>query len=750
MKSRYVAVHRALLNALIVFSSLLCSAAVAQEERLDVDWIFSDEGKQFRELPELAWLGSGQLVIYDKSMPDAERTLQIVDPANGRKRNLVDARKALESLIEVTQPAEPVKELGWPTVFSPDGRFAVYEKDDDILLLDTRKSSFSKIAASDAKEEAAHFSPDGSSLAFVRANDLYVRDMRSGTERRLTSDGSDTLLNGSLSWVYWEELFGRANRGYAWAPDSSAIVYLQSDESMVGVMNYVHFKPNLPEVKTQRHPKPGEANPRVRAGVIALSDEKPRTRWIDLGTYPYEYLARFQWLPDSKRIAVQTLNRPQTRLDLFIADSKSGEASHIMRETDSGWVNVHDDLQFLRNGEEFIWRSERTGFAHLYRYRINGELIGQITRGDYALWDAAEHDGVSRALAYVDESRELLYYTSLEQASTERQLYQVSIDGKEKRRISAASGSHKINFQPQGSYYVDESSAIDRPASTTVHDASGEQIASLSTAGAELQKRFDVQTPEIFSIKTRDGFEMPAQLLKPRYFDPDTKYPAVIYVYSGPSAPTVVNAFGINARSLYHQLLVDNGVVVFQVDNRSAAGKSKRDANTIVEKLYGPVELNDLLDGVAWLKSQSFIDPERVGIWGWSGGGTMTLSALTGSGEFAAGVAVAGVTDWHYYDTIYTERYLKTPQNNEEGYAATSLVKKAKDLQGRLFLVHGTYDDNVHPQNAWAFSDALVEAGIQFDMMMYPMRKHGIADDAAQAHLYRAMLSFWQREFDLE
>jgi dipeptidyl-peptidase-4 len=238
---------------------------------------------------------------------------------------------------------------------------------------------------------------------------------------------------------------------------------------------------------------------------------------------------------------------------------------------------------------------------------------------------------------------------------------------------------------------------------------------------------------------------MPAMMLKPRFFDPEQQYPVLMYVYGGPSAPTVANAWQGRSRGYYHQLLADSGVIVFYVDNRSAAGKSKIDANTIVNQLYGPVELNDLLDGVTWLKAQPFVDPERVGIWGWSGGGTMTLQSMTSSEEFAAGAAVAPVTDWHYYDTVYTERYMKRPQDNEEGYESTSHAKRAADLHGRLLLVHGTYDDNVHPQNSWAFSDELIEAGITFDMMIYPMRKHGISDDAAQLHVYKSMYEFWQR-----
>jgi dipeptidyl-peptidase-4 len=242
---------------------------------------------------------------------------------------------------------------------------------------------------------------------------------------------------------------------------------------------------------------------------------------------------------------------------------------------------------------------------------------------------------------------------------------------------------------------------------------------------------------------------MPAMMLKPRFFDATKQYPVVTYVYGGPSTPTVLNGWQGGGRGYYHQLLADSGAIVFLVDNRSAAGKSKIDANTIAKQLYGPVEMNDLLDGIAWLKSQPYVDPDRVGIWGWSGGGSMTLQAMTSSGEFAAGASVAPVSDWRYYDTIYTERYMGRPQDNEEGYDASSNTARAADLQGRLMLIHGTYDDNVHPQNSWAFSDGLIEAGITFDMMIYPMRKHGISDDAAQLHVFKSMLEFWQKNLAL-
>ena len=728
--------------ALLVFAPL----ANAQDERLSLEWMFSEEGKTAVSLPEHAWLDNGLLMLYDKRVPKAERTLESYNPDNGRRRTVVKARNVIDGLTALTEPEEPIEELGWPGAFDPTGRWAVYEISDDIVLLDLHSSEITAVAVTDAEEKSARFSPDGRWLAFVRDNDLFAWNIHDRMEKRLTEDGSATLMNGTVSWVYWEELLGRVDQGYFWSPDSASIAYLQTDDSGVGTMHYVDFEPNLPKLVEQRHPKAGEANPRVRAGVVSL--ENPKTIWIDLGSYPYEYLARIKWLPDSERIAVQTLDRPQTALDLFIVDADSGKTRHVMRETDAGWVNVHDDLYFLDN-EDFVWLSERDGYAHLYQFDTSGELLNQITQGDWALRPSGGAAGMEQSVAFIHESKQQIWFTSLEKASTERHLYRINIDGTEMERVTSNDGAHSIWFRPDGEYYLDASSNLGRPPSLTLHRSNGDLQLTITASAREIAERFDLQRWEMLTVNARDGYSLPAMMLKPRFFDKEKQYPAVVYVYGGPSAPTVVNAWGGSARSMYHQLLAEQDVVVFYVDNRSAAGKSKMDANTVVRQLMGTVELNDLLDGIDWLKSQTYIDNDRVGIWGWSGGGAMTLQAMTSSEEFAAGIAVAPVSDWHYYDTIYTERYMKRPQDNEAGYESTSHSKRAENLHGRLMLVHGTYDDNVHPQNSWSFADELIGAGITLDMMIYPMRKHGIADDAAQLHVYKTMYEFWQRNFEL-
>jgi len=722
---------------------LACLPAAAADERLTLDWILSDEGKSADSVPRHAWLESGAAVIYDEHPAKPDRTLEALDLATGSRQRLVDPARAIASLTALTKPEKPIEELGWPDALHPRGGAAAYERDDAVFLLDFASASFTRVGTAGAAAKSPHFSPDGARLAFVQDHDLWVRDLADGAERRLTTDGSATLLNGTVSWVYWEEVFGRSDTGYAWSPDSASIAYLQTDESGVDVMSYVDFKPDVPRVVEQRYPKAGRPNPRVRAGVLALATGT--TTWVDLGVYPYEYLARFRWLPDGKRVAVETLDRAQTTLELFVADAATGRATHVLRETDPGWVSLHDDLWFSKSRNEFLWSSERDGFAHLYRYDGTGRLLGRVTQGPWALHSSAGDFWVRRAIAHVDEAGRFVYFTALEKSPIEKHLYRIQLDGTGMTRLTREDGTHRITFAPDGRHYFDAWSAVDRMPSLTLHRADGTLVHTVSAPRPDLVARFDLRPRELFTIAASDGFAMPALAIKPRGFDPQHRYPVVIYVYGGPSAPTVANAWGGAVRDYYHQMLADDGFVVLLVDNRSATGQSKTLENRIQGDGYGKIELGDLLDAVRWLKSQAWVDPERVGLWGWSGGGSYTLLAMTSSQEFRAGIAVAAVSDWHYYDTKWAEAFMKRPVDDPAGYERTSHALRAKNLHGQLLLVHGTYDDNVHPQNAWRFTDELIEAGIPLEMMIYPMRKHDIRDDAAQKHLYATMRDFWHR-----
>jgi len=714
---------------------------IQEEREISVEWIYSQEGKEVAALPSFLWLDDGTAIMFNPLQVGMKRTFLKFDPKSGEQTGALEAQDALTSLKSLLGKNVMPDGLEWPVAFDTAGEHAIYQYDDDIFVLDLTASRFFRVTDTDTKEKSPRFSPDGEKIAFVRDGNLFVYDMGTKTEKPLTGNGSETLLNGTLSWVYWEEIFGRQDIGYWWSNDSSAIAFLQTDESPVSVMHYVDFKPQVPRLITQRYPKTGGDNPVVRVGVVEVNDG--RVTWVDFKEHPYEYVVRVKWLPDNERLSVQTMNRAQTELDLYFVERSTGIPTHILKERDEGWVNIHDDLFFLQDGKHFLWTSERDGFNHLYRYSMDGVVQNQITQGSWAVRNSGGPFGLQAAVSAIDEKSGWIYFTALEKSSLERHLYRIRFDGTNLERLTEEDGIHAIAFSKDGRYYVDRHSTRAKLPSLVLYGSDGHQVGVIAAPNPGQLAKFDVQYPELFTIPAKDGFPMPAALLKPKDFDPSKKYPVIIYVYGGPSVPTVLN--GWSRSILFDQILLEKGFLVMGVDNRSATAISKKLENLVLHDGYGTSELSDLLDAVKWLKKQDFVNPDRIGIWGWSGGGTFTLLALTHSEEFKAGIAVAAVTDWHYYDTKWAESYMKRPEDNPDGYAKTSLVKAAQNLHGRLLLVHGTYDDNVHPQNAWAFIDALIKANKRFDLMIYPMRQHGISDDPAQIHLYSTMLEFWTR-----
>lgn len=727
---------------LFLYISLACSSSNAQEKKqISIDWIYGNGPGEIVQIPSFNWLENGKAIIIDSRKPANERTLELFDPAAQTTVAILDAGKALENLKNLMGDKAP-RLLPSPYTYSPLGDKAVYLLNNDIYLLFFNNAQFVRLTNNDAEEINIRFSPNGELIAFVRGNDIYACDIKNNKEVRLTFTGSETILNGTLSWVYWEEVFGRSDMAYWWSDDSKAIAYLSSDESPVSIDYFPDFKPATPKVIKQRYPKTGEPNPIVKAGIVEI--DNPATKWIDFKGFNYEYLSRVVWLPGSKQISVQTLNRAQDQADLFFADRRTGSIKHILKETDPGWVNIHDDLYFLKNGKEFIWASERTGYAHLYRYSIDGKLINAITGGE---WAVASSGGaaywVRSSMSSVDEDNSIVYFTGNEKSQFEKHLYSVKLDGTGLKRITKEDGVHLITFSPAGKYYVDNYSNIKTPPVFSLYKSDGTLVKQLGGYDADKLASYNLQRPELFTISARDGFPLPAEILKPKDFDANKKYPLIVYVYGGPSAPQVNNAW---RSSLYFdQVLADNGYLVAIIDNRAATAVSKKLENLLLGNMGGSVELNDLVDGVRWFKKLAYIDSTRVGVWGWSGGGTYTLNAMTNSKDFKAGIAVAAVTDWRFYDTRFGEIGMKTPQNNLAAYNRTSLLNSAKNLHGKLMIVHGTYDDNVHIQNAWAFIDELIKANIFYELQVYPMRKHGIADRPARIHLYNTMLDFWKR-----
>ncbi|HEX8187834.1 MAG TPA: S9 family peptidase [Pyrinomonadaceae bacterium] len=709
---------------------------------LTLEWIYGDEGRRVASVPSHAWLSDGRLLLFDVRRPPAERTFEVVEPSTGARRPALDMAAAVAGLKALLPDSGVTESLEWPEAFDASGRRALYVFKGDLFLLDLAAARFTRLTKTEAEEQSPGFSPDGRRLAFVRAHDLYVTDLDTSAETRVTRDGSETTLNGSLSWVYWEEIFGRRDIGYWWSPDSRALAYLQTDESGVGVSAFVDFRPDsAPRLITQRYPKAGTPNPRVRVGVAEVG--RGETVWVNINDRPFEYVLRVKWLPDGRRVSVQTLTRAQRESGLYFASRETGAAERVLTETDPAWVNIHDDLHFLSDGRHFLWASERDGFYHLYRYTLDGRLVNQVTRGPWSLASSgAGAFWVKQAVTGIDEGGGWVYFTALERSSVERHLYRVRLDGTGLTRLSSEAGTHRISMPAGARFYLDNFSDVRTLPSLALHRPDGARLSVLAPPRPELLARFDVQHPELLTIPAADGFQMPARLLKPKDFRPDRRYPVIMYIYGGPSAPSVSDEW--QGTLLIDQLYLAEGFVLLTVDNRAATGISKKLENTIALGALEP-ETADLLDAVRWLKRQPWVDPGRVGVWGWSGGGTFTLSLMTRSKEFKAGISGAPVTDWRYYDSKWAEALSGLPAENPEVYDRASLVKRAGELHGRLLLVHGTYDDNVHPQNTQAFADALIQSGKLFEQMIYPMRKHSVSDRPGVLHLRRTMLDFWKR-----
>jgi dipeptidyl-peptidase-4 len=397
----------------------------------------------------------------------------------------------------------------------------------------------------------------------------------------------------------------------------------------------------------------------------------------------------------------------------------------------------------MKKRGRFIWGTERRGYKHLYLYKNAGTLLNPITSGDWAVRGPGQISfWAGKSVVHIDEKGRKVYFTSIKKSSLERHLYSVGLNGRSMKRLTKKDGFHSVHFSPDGKYYFDYFSSVSRMPELTLHRRNGKRLASLYKMGKGVEERFDIQYPEQFYIEAADGFKLPAQLWKPKDFDPGKKYPVVMYHYGGPQAPVVLDRW--SHYTFFNQVLLQQGYLVFTVDIRSSTAISQELAETVLHKMHTAEELRDLLDGVRWLKGRRFVDPERVGIWGWSYGGASTLLAMTHCKEFKAGIAVAALTDPRYHSPKWAEFGMKSPVDFPEAYEKASLVKRAGDLHGRLLLVHGTYDFNVRIQNAWAFSDALVRAGKSFDMMIYPMRTHGIADAPARIHLFNKMVEFWK------
>lgn len=663
--------------------------------------------------PRFQWLPDGEHYLRI-----AQGWFQKVNVATGESTPFFD-----ESLIgpKIRQ------QLAWGRGGGFDSAYESiwFQRDNDLHYRRLDGSFKCRLTHSAGREEMATFSPDGKFVAFVRNDDLYVVDVATQQERRFTTDGGGVIRNGKADWVYWEEVFGRQSRAFWFSGDSTQIAFLRFDDAPVSEYVMTDNLPSGQTVRRTRYPQAGSPNPLVTLGIASVREGT--VRWVDLSQYPKEdrLIVRVGWQPDGETMYFYAQNRTQAWLDFNIVRPGSDVPVRLFRETTAAWVDDPGEPWFLEDGV-FLLTSWRSGRRHLYRFDSEGTECRALTEGD---WDVDQ-------IQAVDESGGWVYVTGSKDSPLADNLYRVKIETGEIDRLTRGPGTHRISLAPGSRYFIDRSSTLTAPPQSTLHDVSGKQVRVLDQADATLLDEYRFGDQELIEIPARDGKRINGSLLKPADFDPNCRYPVWLSVYGGPHYPLVQNRFDRMHR-LFDEVLATAGIVVLRVDPRSSARGGEGGAWTAFRQL-GVAELRDLEDTVGWLTGQPWVADTRIGMGGHSYGGFLTAYAMTHSKLFACGIAGAPVTDWRNYDTIYTERYMDTPQNNPEGYHASSVVEAAGKLHGRLLILHGMQDDNVHLRNTTQLVHALQQADRDFEVMVYPRAKHGLHG----RHYRRTMYEF--------
>jgi dipeptidyl-peptidase-4 len=727
----------------LLASCAALSALPACAERLSLDRIHADPARAGPGVRGLQVSPDGERVTFLRGRPDNQFQLDLWEYSLKDKatRRLVDARRLAPT--EILSPEERARRERERTAslsgilsysWSPDGKQLLVPLAGDLYLVDAaHPDAPRRIASGDVGDPK--ISPRGHYVSFVRGQNLVVVDLATGAERQLTQDGQGTVHNGEAEFIAQEEMDQRT--GYWWAPDDSAIAYKRYDEAPVPIARRFEIYADRTDVVEQRYPAAGEPNVLVDLMLVEVASGAQRK--IDLGPNRDIYLARTDWAPDGRTLLYQRQSRDQKRLDLVAVDTATLAEKTLLTETSPTWVNLHDDLRVLHKRPAFVWASERSGRKHLYLFDLQGRLLHPLTRGDW---------GVDKVLA-VDEAAGKLVFASNKDAVIDKEAYAVHLDGSDAarpQRITQRDGWHEDVFAPNGRLFADTYSNPSTPPQVSIRRADGTLLEWISANEVKPGHPYapyaaDHLPTEYGTLPAGDGQALYWSMIKPAGFDPHKRYPVFVTVYGGPHVQRVTRQWG----PLFNQYMAQQGYVVFTLDNRGSSRRERRFTDVIYGAL-GQHEVEDQLAGIDWLGKQSFVDPHRIGVFGWSYGGFMTLRLLeAGSHRIAGGVAVAPVTDWALYDTHYTEQFMgTTPQANPEAYRQAGVLSRLDGLTSPLLLVHGMADDNVLFTNTTRLIDALVNRGVQFELMTYPGAKHGISSRAGQRHVYGLIEAFFR------
>lgn len=599
----------------------------------------------------------------------------------------------------------------------------------DYFLYDIITKSLTKLF--DFQVQEPTFSPDGTKIAYAKENNLYVYDVASKKSTAVTTDGKkNAIINGITDWVYEEEFaFVRA---FDWSKDSKKLAYIRFDESQVPEFSMSMFHKDLyPTIETFKYPKAGEKNSVVSLHIYDAAGNS--TKKVDLANYNDFYIARLQWTNDNNILSAQVLNRHQDNLDLLFVDGTTATAKVVLNEKDKAYVDVTDNLTFLKDNS-FIWTSEKDGFNHIYLYDKTGKLKNQVTKGN---WEVVSYYGF-------DEKNKTIFYQSTENGSINRDIYRIGLDGKSKVRLTSKVGTSAATFSPNFQFFINTFSSASQPTTYTLNESkTGKEIQVIENnqALAAKLKAYNLPTKEFFVLKTAKGNELNAWILKPKDFDPSKKYPVFMYQYSGPGSQQVNNDWN-NSDDYWFASLTQQGYIVACIDGRGTGFKGA-DFKKVTQKELGKYEVQDQIDAAKVIGAYPYVDAARIGIFGWSYGGFMASNCIfQGNDVFKMAIAVAPVTNWRFYDSVYTERYMQTPQENASGYDQNSPINHVSKLKGKFLLIHGSGDDNVHVQNSMQMMEALIQANKQFDSQIYPDKNHGIYGGATRIQLYNKMTNF--------
>ena len=682
-------------------------AANAQQKKLmTADQVFRNaEPRVLESLPSVVrWLDDTHYLVMKRV--EGQPRLSMVS---------VDVKTGKEAEYKGFGQYESIAGEGWnlasPASTNDANTRAVYVKDNDLYYLDTEAKQFKRLTESKDEEKNPTLSPDGKFVAFTRNNDLYAIDAAAGKEFRYTSDGADAVYSGWAAWVYFEEILGRASRyrAFWWSPDSRKIAFYRFDENKVPVFPIYSSEGQHGFLENQRYPKSGDTNPEVRVGVVAIDDGK--TTWADFNEKDDQYFGTPFWTRDSKQLWVQWMNRGQDNLRIYAVDLQTGKKTQVYSESQPSWVDWLEEINFLKGNNGYVIKSDKDGWMHIYYYDMKGNLKTQVTKGKW---------GVS-GISYVDEDDDLVYFTARKETSTRTDLYKVGLNGKGMTRLTFGPSSHSARLSTKGSYFVTTYSNVATPSMMGLYNNKGKLVRELGNSKGKEFDNYDIAKVELFTIRTPDGYDLPAVWTLPVNFDSNKKYPVLISIYGGPSAGTVYDTW----RGTGGQWLAQEGMIQMSVDHR-ASGHFGKEGVALMHRNLGKWEMNDYIEAVKWLRTKQFVDATKICITGGSYGGYTTAMALTfGADYFTHGIASSSVTDWQLYDTHYTERFMDTPAENPDGYKAGSVMTYVDKYKGMLRIVHGTMDDNVHMQNSIQLVDKLEELGKHFELMVSPGGRHG-------------------------